>query len=171
MVKRLMISAAMGLVLAGCVPSPRNWVPEAAPAHSPEQISYEAGPCFGPCPVFRFTLSADGKGDFVGMRHTAVSGARAFTVTPEQYRAFAARLAPYRPDMGDRVFQPGSDLCGQMATDMPSVDVHWRAPRQMPQRLYYYFGCDMEKNRKMASALGDAIEALPALEALVGERP
>jgi hypothetical protein len=105
------------------------------------------------------------------MRHTAVTGERLFTVTPAEYRAFADRIAPYRPEMGDRVFQPGSDICRQVATDLPSVDVHWRTPRKLPQRLYFYYGCDMEKNAAMASTLGDAVEALPALEALIGERP
>ena len=169
--KRLMISGAIGLALAGCSTRERNWVPETVSANAVEQIEYETGPCFGNCPVFRFTLSADGKGSFVGMRHTEVTGERAFTVTPAQYRAFADRIAQYRPGMGDRIFQPGTDLCRQVATDMPSVDVHWRTPRQMQQRLYFYYGCDMEKNAEMASALGDAIEALPPLEALVGERP
>lgn len=170
--KRLMISGAIGLMLAGCS-SNRNTtgVPEPVPAAAIEQIEYETGPCFGACPVYRFTISADGKGKFVGMRHTEVTGERLFTVTPTQYRAFADRIAQYRPGMGDRIFQPGTDICKQVATDMPSIDVHWRTPRQMQQRLYFYYGCDMEKNAGMASALGDAIEALPPLEALVGERP
>ena len=158
------------LALAGCAQH-YDGLPGALPASAPEAIEYETGPCFGFCPVFRISVGADGKGLFVGMRHTAVTGERAFAVTPAQYRAFADRLAPYRPATGDRVFQPGSELCGQTATDMPSVDVHWRAPGQVPQRLYYYYGCDREKNRAMASALGDAIEALPQVDAMVGDRP
>ena len=171
MQKRLMISGAVGLALAGCSMRERTSVPEPVPAAAIEQIDYETGPCFGACPVYRFTLSADGRGNFVGMRNTEVKGERAFTVTPAQYRAFADQLARYRPGMGDRIFQPGTDICKQVATDMPSVDIRWRTPRQLQQRLYFYYGCDMEKNAAMASALGDAIEALPALEALVGERP
>jgi hypothetical protein len=166
-----MISAAIGLALAGCSSREMGGVPEPVAAAALDRIDYEAGPCFGACPVFRFTLTADGKGTFVGMRNTAVAGERLFAVTPAEYRAFADRIAPYRPEMGDRIYQPGSDLCRLVATDMPSVDVQWRTPRKLPQRLYYYFGCDRDKNGTMASALGDAIETLPALEALVGERP
>ena len=169
--KRLMIMTGAGLALAGCTPQRSDYGPQPVPSAAVEQIEYEAGPCFGACPVFRFTLSADGKGSFVGMRNTAVAGERLFTVSPAEYRAFAERIAPYRPEMGDRVYQPGSDLCRMTATDMPSVDVHWRTPRKLPQRLYFYYGCDREKNAAMASALGDAVEALPAVEALIGARP
>lgn len=168
MAKHLALIAV--LALAGCARQVAG-LPGELPPTAAEAIEYETGPCFGVCPVFRISVAADGKGLFVGMRNTAVSGERAFVVTPEQYRAFAGRLAPYRPAAGDRVFQPGSELCGQTATDMPSVDVHWRAPRQVPQRLFYYYGCDREKNRAMASALGDAIDALPQVNAMVGDRP
>ena len=40
------------------------------------------------------TVTADGSGLFEGRRHSAFQGQRRFRITPAQFRAFAARLAP-----------------------------------------------------------------------------
>lgn len=119
-------------------------------------ISYETGPCFGACAVFRVTVNADGTGLFEGRRFTAVTGERRFPVTPAQFGAFAARLAPDRPAEGERRYA-GPPLCRQMATDQDSVEIIWRGAGE--QRLYVYYGCDMERNRPMF----DRLRAAPAL--------
>ncbi|MEA3028696.1 MAG: hypothetical protein QOJ53_1403 [Sphingomonadales bacterium] len=122
-----------------------------------QSISYEAGPCFGACPIYRVIVNADGTGLFEGRRFTAVTGERRFTVTPAQYRAFAAQLAPVRPASGDLRYS-GAPLCQRMATDLASAEITWRSGGGV-QRLYVYYGCDMERNR----ALIDRVAAAPAL--------
>ncbi len=160
---------AAGLVLSGCAKRGPAPPPAPPPAAAVETIRYEAGACFGRCPMFAFSVSSDGRGVFEGKRFTAVEGKHAFAVTPEQYAAFAAALAPYRPASGEKRYEHGSPLCERVATDMPSVDVRWeRAGAE--QHLYYYFGCDMEKHEAMADALGNAPDLLPLGE-LIGERP
>ena len=73
-----------------------------APAAAPvETITFETGPCFGACPVYRLVLNSDGGGTFEGRRFTGVAGMRPIRVTPAQYRAFAAELAPLRPARGN----------------------------------------------------------------------
>lgn len=122
-------------------------------------ISFETGPCFGACPVYTVSVSADGIGRFEGRRFTAVTGERYFTVTPRQYRAFVAQLAPLRPASGDRRYS-GPPLCRQMATDLPSVEVTWHL-REGSQRLYFNHGCDMARNRAIAERLNAAPGLLP----------
>ena len=85
--------AAAALALPGCATMPRG-------GGLPESISYETGHCFGACPVYAVTVHSDGSGLFEGKRFTAVSGQRAFRIDPDQYRAFAGRLEPLRPDSG-----------------------------------------------------------------------
>ena len=150
------------LLLAGCAT-------QMAPAPVPvaQTIRYETGPCFGACPVYALAVSANGQGVFTGKRFTEATGERRFLVTPGQYAAFAARLAPYRP-RGERRYTPGSPLCPHAATDMPSVDVRWDGP-QGGDHLYYYFGCNMD-DRGIADALGQAPDVL-GIEALIGARP
>jgi hypothetical protein len=54
--------------------------------------------------------------------------------------------------------------CDMMATDLPSTDVRWRTAEGDEQELYFYHGCDMEKNAPIANRLGKAIDALPVRE-------
>jgi hypothetical protein len=120
-------------------------------------ISFETGPCFGACPVYKVTVNADGTGLFEGRRFTAMAGEHHFTLPLSQYRAFVAHLAPLRPASGDLRYS-GPPLCRQMATDLPAAEVTWRLPRGT-QSLYFNFGCDMARNR----AIADRLNAAPAL--------
>lgn len=138
-------------------------------AHGPvTSLTYETGPCFGACPVYRVTVNADGTGLFEGRRFTATSGAQRFRLTRRQYRAFLAYLAPVRPAHGEVRYQ-GRDMCPHMITDMPSASVVWHE-RRAEQTLYYYFGCDRERNRALAERLRQAPSLLPIGD-YIGRRP
>ncbi len=168
-VTRTIGAAVLGL-LAGCVTASADAPPGAGPPPVADaEIRYETGPCFGTCPVYALTIRPDGTARFEGKRFTAVTGTRDLTVGADAYRAFAARLAPYRPEGGEQLYQPGTPLCGPAATDMPSVDVVWHAASGAVQHLNYYYGCRMEGNDAMRSALRDAPDLLPIGE-LVGKR-
>lgn len=164
---RLAITGLGALALAGCAKTAEPGRPVPIEADS---IRYETGPCFGRCPVYAVTVRPDGTGVFQGKRFTAVSGEKAFRLTPAQYRAFEAKLAPYRPASGQVRYAPGEKNCQPAATDMPSVDITWTRAIGDSQALYFYYGCLAEKNRPIGQALGDAVEALP-IQALIGERP
>ena len=149
------------LTLAGCA------TVAAAPTGGLESIAYETGPCFGACPVYRVTVNRDGSGVFEGRRFTAVTGERRFQATAEQFRAFARHLAPLRPATGE-VHYSGEN-CSMTATDMPSADVAWHGAGGAQQRLSFYFGCDMERNRAIAERLRAAPDLLPIAD-LIGRR-
>lgn len=128
-------------------------------ATSPVQtIIYETGPCFGACPVYRLTVNSDGSGTFEGRRFTAVTGTRSFQATPQQHQAFARQLEPVRP--ARRTVRYAGESCDTMATDLPSTEVTWRSSRA-EQQLYFYHGCDMERNRPLAERLNAAPALLP----------
>ena len=166
---RKAVVVLMAVALAGCAKTGTRPDGKPVPIEG-DSITYETGPCFGACPVYSVTVRPDGTGVFDGKRFTAVSGVRAFTLTKAQYDAFAARLAPYRPASGEVRYAHGEPGCKQVATDLPSVDIRWTRAIGDSQGLYFYFGCDMAKNEKMAEALGNAPDALP-IEELIGERP
>lgn len=131
----------------------------AATAPTPvETIVFETGPCFGACPVYRVTVNSGGDGTFEGRRFTAIAGSRPFRATPAQYRAFAHQLEPLRPASGSMRYS--GDACRTMATDLPSAEVTWRS-RRGEQQLYFYHGCDMERNRAIAERLNAAPGLLP----------
>ena len=168
----LMLAAA--LTLSACArPDARPEATALPPASvGMERITYETGPCFGACPVYRISVSSDGTGVFTGIRHTEVIGERKFTITPAQFLAFREQLTPYLPAEGERLYQHGTPLCAQVATDLPSVDILWSRDerRRKSSRLYFYYGCDMEKNAPLGEALGNAVDALPVGE-LIGGQP
>jgi len=129
------------------------------PAHPvPASISYETGPCFGRCPVYRVTVRADLTGTFEGRRFTQVTGTREFRVSPDAWHAFIARLAPLRP-RGARSVTPGHAECAPVATDMPSATVRWSGSSQ--DRLDFYYGCRNPANQATAEALRAAPGLLP----------
>ena len=135
-------------------------LPAAAPAPaSPVQtIIYETGPCFGACPVYRLTINSNGIGTFEGRRFTRLTGAHPIRFTAAQYQAFARELAPLRPASGSVRYS--GERCRSMATDLPSAEVTWRS-RRGSQNLYFYYGCDMQRNRALADRLRRARTLLP----------
>lgn len=164
---RWVLVGVAAIALAGCA---KKSGPERPIPIEGDSITYETGPCFGACPIYSVTIRPDGSGVFTGKRFTAVTGEREFKLTPGQYKAFADRIAPYRPASGEVRYVQGEKNCEQVATDLPSVDITWTRAIGDSQKLYYYFGCDMEKNQAMSEALGDAPDELP-LEELIGPRP
>lgn len=176
--RRLGAVMLLSVAVAGCrgiIPESGGAAPGQPPASGPapaarEAISYEAGPCFGSCPVYSFTVSPDGRGHFTGKNFTTVTGERSFELTPAQYDAFAAALAPYRPARGTRRYAHGEPGCERAATDMPSAEISWRGGAEAAT-LYYYFGCDREANQAMADVIGNAPDLIPALAPLIGARP
>ena len=165
--KQVLGLGVMGLALAGCIPESR--VPAEPVPIEGDSISYETGPCFGRCPVYAVTVRPDGSGIFEGKRFTAVTGERSFTLSRAQYDAFAARLAPYRPESGEVRYSQGEGNCPNAPTDMPSVEVHWTRAIGDSQKLHFYYGCRRD-NPAMAEALGGAAELLP-IHDLIGPRP
>jgi hypothetical protein len=140
----------------------------AEPAGRVASIAYETGPCFGACPVYTVTVDRDGRGRFEGRRFTTVTGERSFEVTPEQFRAFAQALEPLRPASGERRYS--GEACDMTATDLPSADVRWRTADGAEQHLYFYYGCDMERNRAIAERLRAAPDLLPIGDLIGGSR-
>ena len=143
-------------------------IPAAAqsPTRSPiRSITYETGPCFGRCPVYSVTIYSNGRATFTGRRFTAVEGTREFRVPAGTYQTFARHLARVRPA---RDIRYSGERCRTMATDLPSATVTWHDPGGA-RSLYFYYGCDMQKNRALAQRLRRAPELLP-LTQYIGPR-
>jgi hypothetical protein len=111
-------------------------------------------------------IAPDGSGTFEGKRFTAVTGVRRFKATSESYRVFAARIAPYRPTNNELLYQPGTPICKDAPTDMPSVDIVWSELSGASQHLNFYYGCG---SQNMREALRKAPEVLPVSK-LIGAR-
>lgn len=156
---RIAISA-LALALGGCAT-----VPAAPTTAAAETITYQTTACHGFCPVYTVSVGPDGRGTFTGVQHTALIGEHPVSATRAQAAAFAAALAPYRPASGETHLD-SPDRCGtRYATDLPGVVVTW----SRGGKLVVDYGCDMEANRAMFTALKTAPDALPIGD-LTGKR-
>jgi hypothetical protein len=131
-----------------------------------ETITYHVLPCRGACPVYSVTVSSDGQAIFNGENYVAVKGERSFRITPLEFNAFRARLAPYRPEAGQEVLvQPDTALCPKYITDSPSIEIAWSSDGNRSGHLFYYSGCINPKvPHGMRGSLAQAINTLPILE-------
>jgi len=160
----------MGLKTIGLVAAALIATPATAERPGPstvQSISYETGPCFGRCPVYRVTVRSDGRGTFEGRRFTAVDGLRSFHLTRAQFLAFVGHLGSYRP-RGVEAIGYGHPRCRRPATDHPSATVSWSGGGR-EDRLSFYYGCRDPGNAAMAQALERAPELLPIGD-LIGAR-
>jgi Domain of unknown function (DUF6438) len=148
----------IAIPFAAALALPAALTAQPRPATPVETIIFETGPCFGACPVYRVVVNSSGNGTFEGRHHTAVTGTRAFRLRPGQYQAFARHLAPLRPARG--TVRYAGERCRSTATDLPSAEVTWRS-RRGTQGLYFYYGCDMQRNRAIAARLTAAPGLLP----------
>jgi hypothetical protein len=122
----------------------------------------ERGPCLGTCPVYRFSVGADGAGLFEGRKFTAALGVHRFVATAEAWTAFQGALAPYRPQGSDEIVL-GHPRCRHIASDHPSVSITWTDGRKV-DRLSFNFGCLDSRNEVMARTLADAPNLLPVAD-------
>lgn len=134
-----------------------------APPAQPTSISFATGPCSGPCPIYRVMVNTDGSGRFDGQRNTGVAGLRAFTVTPEQYRALVAQLEPIRPATGERRLDDPS-VCPRWQPGSQTLEASWTSADGQTQRLRYNAGCDHGANEDMAMRLASVPDLLPIAE-------
>jgi hypothetical protein len=159
MIRFVPISIA-ALALTGCVTPGAGTDAQSAPT-----IDFSVGPCFGFCPDFALSVTPEGEGTYEGRNFVAKRGEARFIASEEDYRAFARRLAPFRPE---KSVSYGYDNCdGPVATDSPSVTVTWRDPGEEPVTLNWYMGCRQPGLADNSEALYKAWEELP-VDALVG---
>lgn len=151
---RALFCATVAVLIPACAAA---HPPAPAPAASLETIRFEATRCNGRCPVFVIEARSDGAARFEGIDHTAARGIRDFTITPQQFADYQARLAPNRP-VGERLLDK-ANCPTEAATDMPSIDVRWSGAGR-DDRLLLYIGCEPERNADLFEAVGRAPEAL-----------
>jgi hypothetical protein len=165
---RLMLSAA---ILLDCYshemrPPPTTRFPVTIKG---EAITYETSRCSGRCPVFKVTVQPNGSGIFVGGRFTATPGNHLFWLTSEDYRAFAAKIAPYRPPSGLGQITNRHSGCENSATDMSGVTVTWQSARGVVRKFRYYDDCNNRTGDPVAVAMRAAPHLLP-IDDFVGWR-
>ena len=117
---------------------------------APASIVYGTGRGFGPSPVYSVTVHADGSGLFIGVANTAVIGERRFRVSADQYRGFAAALAP--------LAHAG---CESYITHAGPVSIHWRGADGSMLHRRMFAPCLDRRNPPLGEQLRRAPQLLP----------
>ena len=161
---RLPIPMLAALALAGCTTTTDADGGDTADEEL-ESIAFSTGACFGSCPVFEVEVAATGPDAYRGERFVAVKGERSFTASAAEWRAFAERLAPFRPDTSVKY---GHGTCdGPLASDQPTVAITWRDADGSETTLDWYMGCRQPGLAENYDRIYEAWQELP-LDDLVG---
>ena len=119
-------------------------------------VTFERGPCFGTCPVYILTVSADGTASFNGVSFVQAEGTHSASLSPEEVTELhRAVLDADFFDLEDR-YEVG-------ATDLPSILTTVTMDGQIKTVYHYGLGCGTE--------LDSAPSGLCALEALLENIP
>ena len=131
--------------------------PVLASSASDFEVELERRGCFGRCPSYRVSLSADGEVRFFGERHVGSLGDQQAQVAAETVAALRAELQrePYVSLSGR--YTPSDPRCGSAATDMASVSMSIREG-DVTRNIEHYLGCSQSPAslRALAKAIDDA---------------
>lgn len=102
-------------------------------------ITLERTMCFGTCPQYMLTISADGRVKFDGQQFTNVKGSANGRISRTKVRSLVRRFAAARffklKDSYER-----EPYCGGIITDLPSENVTIRISGRK-KSVHHYFGC------------------------------
>ena len=135
------------LLLVAVACSPRAAPPGGEPLPSPDAasadstlITLERTPCFGTCPVYRVTLSGEGRVAFTGTRFVSRVGTATADLPPERVDTLLRALeAGGYFGFADR-YVPGEPPCARYATDLPSAITSVTA-RGRSKTIHHDHGC------------------------------
>jgi hypothetical protein len=117
----------VALLLAACGGAPGS-VP------SDFVVSFDRGPCFGTCPVYTLTVSANGTVDYNGAYFVLAQGNQTASLTPSEVRKLHQAVL-------DADFFSMDDRYEVGATDLPSILTTVSMSGQSKSVYHYGLGC------------------------------
>jgi len=126
--------------------------PQAPDAQDISSIALQRSPCFGACPVYELTLSADGQVKFVGQRFVDATGERTGVVAPAAFERVAAEVRALDFFALKDRYRLEEDGCTATTTDHSTATFTVAAGGQ-EKTVSYYYGC-------MGLAIGPQLDAL-----------
>lgn len=126
------------------------------------QVTMERGPCFGTCPIYRVTISANGEVTFEGERFTKAIGTRQKRISRDAVRQLTDAIEAIDFFSLDR-YDEGSPSCREYSTD----DVHVTTTVTMngkTKKVPHYHGCHAFAVQKKLTKLEDRIDEIAGIE-------
>ena len=135
-------------------------------------VAISRSACYGRCPVYEASVTAEGSVTFNGIAHVAHEGLAQSTVSP----ASVQRLVEAFADAGffalpDSIGADRSDpagLCDGLVTDQPTVELTAFTERD-PKRVVHYLGCEGFDGEASLLALEDLVDDVFGVRQWVSE--
>jgi acetamidase/formamidase len=107
---------------------------------SDDSITLERTACFGSCPIYKLAIASDGTITFVGERFTKTQGIATGRISASDFRRLVAEFEKIDYFSLPSDFSPGTKVCPQMVTDMPSAITSIRL-KGKSKTVSHYYGC------------------------------
>lgn len=151
------------LIMAGMWVAPANAQSFLKKGKVPKdtEIKLERTVCFGACPAYTLTITADGKVAFVGKRFTIVSGEATGKITQTKIKQILAYADSIKFIKMRDQYVTAEDGCTSMISDAPAEIISINA-NDRNKAVNHYFGCrDVKGNPDLKVAkLGALIDKL-----------
>jgi len=105
-----------------------------------DSITLERTACFGTCPMYKLTIDSDGTVTFVGERFTKTIGEATGKISPNDFRQFVSEFEKINYFSLPDSFLPGTPVCPERVTDMPSANTSIRL-KGKTKSVSHYHGC------------------------------
>ena len=124
---------------------------------SDDSITLERTACFGTCPIYAVTINSDGAVTFNGERFVKTVGIAQDRIDKAAFRELVREFEKIDYFSLPDDFTPGSKVCPNMVTDMPSADTSIRLNGKT-KSVAHYQGCGKSAVLDNLTALENKID-------------
>jgi hypothetical protein len=147
---RIVTTLALAGVLFGCSSTGSNV--------AGRSISIERSSCYGPCPVYRFTMYSNGQYVWQGRAHVSVVGTVRGSMDARTF-ATAMRLLMDSGYLDFKDSYQSGEECEVIATDNPTVAIVVADPVH-PKTISHYRGCRGFARQEVLTELEDNLDTV-----------
>ena len=126
-------------------------------------ITLERTACFGACPMYKLTIASDGTVTFEGRQYTKTKGIARGQISPNDFRQLVAEFEKISYFSLPDNYSPGTPVCPQIITDMPSANTSIRLSGKM-KSVNHYHGCGDSGALAKLTALENRIDEVAGTE-------
>lgn len=103
-------------------------------------ITLERGACFGTCPIYKVSVTSDGRVTFEGFNYTKIKGKATGRIKAKDFKNLVKEFEQIKYFSLDDKYEPGEPNCGPAATDMPYVKSSIQL-KGKTKSISHYQGC------------------------------
>ncbi len=130
------------------------------PSDTPYQsITLERTACYGTCPMYKVTISANGKVNYEGKDFVKVKGKAQTSLTTAQVKTLEKAIAEVKFFSFQNEYIADKDGCKAYMTDAPSAIITISSGKQT-KSIHHYLGCEGQANLEQLTRFEDTIDTV-----------